>query len=76
MTERSAGRADSYPPRLMRREVAARYLGMSPSKFDHLVEDDRLPRPARIDGMALYDRYLLDAAADDLLHAASANSWD
>ena len=69
--------AASYPPRLMRREQAARYLGMSPSKFDQLVKDGRITAPARIDGMALYDRHILDADADNLLHAPMAtNSWD
>jgi hypothetical protein len=61
-----AARRDPYPPRLMRREAAARYLGMSPSKFDQLVKDGTLPSPARLGGMSLYDRHRLDAAADDL----------
>ena len=76
-TRERAPVADQYPPRLMRREHAARYLGMSPSKLDQLVKDGRITAPARIDGMALYDRHILDADADNLLHAPMAtNSWD
>jgi hypothetical protein len=30
-----------YPPRWMRRIEAARWVGMSPTKFDQLVKDER-----------------------------------
>jgi predicted DNA-binding transcriptional regulator AlpA len=58
--------AEAYPPRLMRREHAARYLSMSPTQFDKLVKAGTLPAPTRLGGMSLYDRHRLDAAADDL----------
>ena len=53
-----------YPPRWMRRTEAARWVAMSPSKFDQLVKDGRLPPPKMIDGVILWDRYRLDAAVE------------
>jgi predicted DNA-binding transcriptional regulator AlpA len=37
---------------------------MSPSKFDQLVKDRRLPKPKMIDGIVVWDRYQLDAAME------------
>lgn len=61
-------RSDSiaYPPRGMSREEAARYIGVSPSKFDQLIKDRRMPRSKRIDGRVIWDRLALDAAFSDL----------
>ena len=61
-------RSDSiaYPPRGMSREEAARYIGVSPSKFDQLIKDRRMPRCKRIDGRTIWDRLALDAAFSDL----------
>lgn len=56
----------AYPPRGMNRDEAARWVGISPTKFDDLVSDGRLPRPKRIDGRVVWDRYALDAAFTDL----------
>ncbi len=56
------------------------YLGISPSKFEELVDDGRMPRPRMIDSRKLWDICELDAAFDELPHADSpsivANSWD
>ncbi|MGY3615928.1 helix-turn-helix transcriptional regulator [Bradyrhizobium sp. USDA 10063] len=61
-------RADpiAYPPRGMRREEAARYVGVGVSKFDEMVADGRMPRPKRVDGRVIWDRLRLDAAFTDL----------
>jgi predicted DNA-binding transcriptional regulator AlpA len=67
-----------YPPRWMRRLEAARWVGMSPTKFDQLVKDGRLPAPKTIDGLVLWDRYRLDAALEllpDRGGAASDDDW-
>ncbi|MEE1658346.1 XRE family transcriptional regulator [Microvirga sp. CF3062] len=48
----------------MRREEAAHYLGVSPTKFDQLVADGRMPQPFRLDGCVLWDVRRLDAAID------------
>lgn len=56
----------AYPPRGMSREEAARYIGVSMTKFDEMVADGRMPRPKRIDGRVVWDRVRLDAAFTDL----------
>ena len=53
-------------PRGLNREEAARYVGISPSKFDQLLEDRRMPAPRRIDGRKVWDIRELDLAFDDL----------
>lgn len=72
-----------WAPRGMRREEAARYVGVSPSKFLELVADGRMPTPKEVDGCRVWDRMALDAAFDDLPHvggeqprAGSGNPWD
>ncbi|MBM3090264.1 hypothetical protein GFB56_05480 [Ensifer sp. T173] len=76
----------SYPPRGMRREEAARYVGVSVTKFDQMVSDRRMPRPKRIDGCVVWDRIMLDAFFSDLnddnrnrideLLSGAAGDWD
>lgn len=38
-------RVVTSPRRGLRREEAARYVGISPTKFDELVTDGRMPEP-------------------------------
>jgi hypothetical protein len=56
------------------------YLGISPSKFDELVKDGRMPRCRLIDARKLWDLHELDMAFDELPHENSqplaGNSWD
>ena len=65
-------------PRLVRRINAAAYIGTSPTKFDELVRDGRMPRPKRIDGRVVWDVRELDAAVDDLPSDGEPadNPWD
>ena len=57
----------SYPPRLMRSERAAAYLGMSRAAFLRLVDERVFPAGIRIsNGMVGWDRLDLDAAVDDI----------
>jgi predicted DNA-binding transcriptional regulator AlpA len=56
----------AYPPRGMRRETAARYVGVSTTKFDEMVADGRMPKPKRVDKAVIWDRIQLDAAFSDL----------
>ncbi|MGO7364608.1 helix-turn-helix transcriptional regulator [Rhizobium leguminosarum] len=56
----------AYPPRGMSRDHAARYIGVSTTKFDALVKDRRMPKPKRIDGRVIWDRFALDAAFSEL----------
>jgi predicted DNA-binding transcriptional regulator AlpA len=67
----------SLPPRGLSREEAAAYVGVSPSLFDALVKDGRMPAPKRINARTVWDRLQVDAAfaalpGDD----PPANPWD
>jgi predicted DNA-binding transcriptional regulator AlpA len=63
------------PRRALRREDAARYVGVSPTKFDQLVNDGRMPKPFRIDGCTLWDIRELDDAID-ALRDDDPDPWD
>lgn len=56
----------NLPPRGLSREQAAAYIGVSPTKFDELVKDKRMPGPKTIDGRMAWDRIRLDRAFDAL----------
>ncbi|WP_036790778.1 transcriptional regulator [Pleomorphomonas koreensis] len=56
----------SLPPRGLSRLEAAAYIGISPTKFDELVSDRRMPTPKKIDGRYVWDIRRLDAAFDRL----------
>ena len=49
-------------PRGLNRVQAAEYIGVSPTKFDQTIVDGRMPKPKRIDGRNVWDRYQLDNA--------------
>jgi predicted DNA-binding transcriptional regulator AlpA len=68
----------NLPPRGLRREEAASYVGISPSKFDALVRDGRMPGPLRVDSCAIWDRLALDRAFDRLNNDddRNENEWD
>lgn len=66
----------SYPPRGMRRETAAWYIGVGVTKFDEWVADGRMPKPKRVDGCVIWDRLQLEAAFDDLPAENEFNEWD
>ena len=64
MSTSRAARQASAPlaPRGLSREEAATYVGVSPNKFDTLVEDGRMPKPKLIDGRRIWDRLKLDSS--------------
>jgi excisionase family DNA binding protein len=62
------------PRRGLSRDEAAMYIGISPSKFDELVEDGRMPAPVKIDGRKVWDIRQLDLAFD-ALSSETPNSW-
>ena len=67
----------SLPPRGLSREQAAAYVGISPSLFDILVKDGRMPAPKRVNARTVWDRLQLDAAFAALpSNDASLNPWD
>jgi len=55
----------AYPPRGMRADRAAAYLGMSTSTFLRLV-GTVLPKGVEVGGMTIWDRLELDAAFENL----------
>jgi predicted DNA-binding transcriptional regulator AlpA len=72
-----AHRLEISPRRGLRREEAARYVGVGASKFDEMVRDGRMPKPKRIDGCVVWDLRRLDLAWDALGGDDEApNPWD
>jgi predicted DNA-binding transcriptional regulator AlpA len=53
-------------PRGLSRVEAAAYIGISPSLFDQMVGDGRMPGPKRINSRVVWDRFALDVAFDAL----------
>ena len=51
-------------PRGLSRIEAARYVGVSPSTFDKMVNSGEMPQPKRVGTRCIYDRSALDAAFD------------
>jgi len=67
----------SLPPRGLSREQAAAYVGISPSLFEALVRDGRMPAPKRINSRTIWDRLQLDEAFTALpSNEAAVNPWD
>ncbi len=52
----------SLPPRGLSRVQAAAYIGVSPTLFDQMVDDGRMPKPTRINARTVWDRLKLDEA--------------
>jgi hypothetical protein len=62
----------------MNRTEAAAYIGVSPSKFDEMVRDSRMPPPKQIDTRCVWDSRQLSSAFDKLPGGADddRNEWD
>ena len=45
---------------------AAAYIGVSPSLFDEMMSDGRMPKPVRINARVVWDRVQLDEAFAEL----------
>jgi hypothetical protein len=60
--KRTSALPDNLPRRGLNREAAAEYIGVSPTKFDDMVRDGRMPPPIAIDGRRVWDRWLIDKA--------------
>jgi predicted DNA-binding transcriptional regulator AlpA len=69
---------DRIIPRGLRREESAMYIGISPSKFDAMVADGRMPKPKLIDSRRVWDVHQLDAAFEALPGGEDNfdNPWD
>ena len=66
----------TLPPRGLCRVRAAAYIGVSPTLFDELVADGRMPKPKRINTRAVWDIRQLDVAFDAIQNDQDNNSWD
>jgi predicted DNA-binding transcriptional regulator AlpA len=42
--------------------MAATYIGVSPTLFDEMVNDGRMPKPKLINSRTVWDRFALDDA--------------
>jgi excisionase family DNA binding protein len=76
MSRRPPFRDSTIPRRGLSREEAAVYVGVSPSFFDDLVADGRLPKAAPIGSRKIWDLKKLDRAADTLFDVDGRNEWD
>ena len=52
----------SLAPRGLSRVQSSAYIGVSPSLFDEMVKDGRMPKPMRINARTVWDRMKLDEA--------------
>jgi predicted DNA-binding transcriptional regulator AlpA len=66
----------SLPPRGLSRVQAAEYIGVSPSLFDEMVKDGRMPKPKTINARKVWDRQKLDEAFAALPDEEQGNPWD
>ena len=62
MAERDHSLPASLAPRGLSRVQAAAYIGVSPSLFDDMVKDGRMPKPLKVNARVIWDRHLLDEA--------------
>lgn len=75
MTKDSRHDPIAYPPRGLSREQAARYIGVSPSKFDQMIADKLMPKPKRVGGRVIWDRFAIEIAFTDLPDAGAEEDF-
>ena len=63
------------PPGLSREQAAA-YVGVSPSLFDMLIKDRRMPGPKRVNSRVVWDRLRLDLAFEALAETNAGTADD
>jgi predicted DNA-binding transcriptional regulator AlpA len=66
----------SLAPRGLSRVQAAAYIGVSPTLFDEMVRDGRMPMPVRINKRTVWDRVKLDVAFAALSEDEKDDPWD
>ena len=78
MPDRQDVLPSSLAPRGLSRVQAAAYIGVSPSLFDGMVKDGRMPKPMRINARTVWDRIKLDEAFAALSdsHRDGDDPWD
>lgn len=78
MPKRPAILPPTLAPRGLSRTEAAAYIGVSPTLFDNLVRDGRMPPPKRINARTIWDRKELDRAFELIPDGDQSghNPWD
>jgi predicted DNA-binding transcriptional regulator AlpA len=85
MVAQQAALPPTLAPRLISRDAAAAYVGVSPNTFDKMVADGSMPKPRRLTERRLaWDLRHLDRAVDrlpidgdaDANTDATDHSWD
>lgn len=66
----------SLAPRGLCRVQAAEYVGVSPTLFDEMVQDGRMPKPKRINARTVWDIRKLDLAFEAIPGDEEKNPWD
>jgi predicted DNA-binding transcriptional regulator AlpA len=67
----------SLPPRGLSRVEAAAYVGVSPTLFDRMVSERKMPPAKRIGARTVWDRLKLDSAFAALPDGEDdRNPWD
>ena len=66
----------SIEPRGLNRVKASAYVGVSPSLFDEMVGDGRMPAPKIINSRRVWDRRELDVSFDALPRTEERDPWD
>ncbi len=62
----------AYPPRLMRRHEAARYIGVSATTLEVLVAENQIAPGKKVRGCTVWDVRDLDAFSDALPYIGEA----
>lgn len=65
-----------FTPRGLRREDAARYIGISPTLFDRMRKEGRIPAPRDMFGVMIWDRHALDSLFGDQKYTAANDNQD
>jgi predicted DNA-binding transcriptional regulator AlpA len=77
MADRDDVLPKSLAPRGLSRVQAAAYIGVSPTLFDEMVHDGRMPKPTRINKRTVWDRVKLDEAFEALCDEERTDDpWD
>ena len=66
----------SLEPRGLDRIKAAAYVGVSPSLFDQMTADGRMPSPRIVNTRKIWDRRELDLSFENLPKRETQDLWD
>jgi len=64
------------PRRGLKRTEASEYVGVSPTTFDLMVSDRKMPKPVRIGSRTVWDIQAVDVAFEVLVAEGGNNPWD